>query len=515
MPGGLHRGSTPEHPLDRISPRRKELRIMAVDAQPTEQQTPVVSEVGAPAESASVHGGYARTVVEFMVLLMIAVQLFRGWVMEAYRVPSGSMALTLAGEHVDLVCRKCGYAFHCGDTPERPIGQIFCPNCDASDFGQQNLFTISGDRLLVFKGAYYLRSPRRWEVIVFRNPHHASQAFIKRVAGLPGEAIEIKKGEVYINGELVRKDLDLQRVLAVPVYNADFEPKDIPSRWQPERRVETQWRSAGGIFRFEPDGKTADLDWLSYRHLRRTPGNATEVEELLITDQLGYNTQFRRVEEVSVVTDLLLRCDLSVAGTGTLSVRMTDGLDDFELRLRPAAGSAELFCDGQSVRKSSLDFAPFVSPQQLEMSMVDKQIHVAVAGELVFEPYPFQSTINPRAPVVTRPVAIGAAGVTAELRHVDLSRDIYYTDPRKAYGNGPATPHTWGVGEPFVLHENEYFVLGDNSAFSDDSRLWAASPVVHRRMLIGKPLVVHLPYRVSDTIPGFQVPDFGRIRYIR
>lgn len=461
------------------------------------------------------HFSYLRTLIEFLVLLIVAVQLFRGWVMEAYRVPSGSMALTLAGEHVDVVCRNCGYAFHCGDTPERPIGRIFCPNCDSADF-DENLFTVSGDRLLVFKGAYYLRSPRRWEVIVFRNPHHANQAFIKRAIGLPGEQVELKDGEVYINGELVRKDLALQRVLAVPVHNADYVADDIAARWQPDRGVTTQWRSAQGKYRFEPTDPNSDqFDWLTYRHLRRVLGTPGETEELPITDTLGYNTQFRRVEEVSVVTDLLVRCQLAVAGSGKLAIRMTDNLDVFEVRLLPGQQLARLVINDRVEQEVPIDAAAFQTARTFEMSLIDHQVQVAVDGKLLFEPHPYQSTIIPRAPTPTRPVSIGAIGVTAEVTQLELLRDIYYTDPRKAYGNSPGQPRVWAAGQPFQLNEDEYFVLGDNSAFSDDSRLWTASPVVHRRMLIGKPMIVHLPYRVSESISGFQVPDFHRIRYIR
>ena len=56
-----------------------------------------------------------------------------------------------------------------------------------------------GDQVLVSKAAYVLRSPRRWEVIVF---HLFGKTFIKRLIGLGGEVIEIIDGDVYIDGEL-------------------------------------------------------------------------------------------------------------------------------------------------------------------------------------------------------------------------------------------------------------------------------------------------------------------------
>ena len=45
------------------------------------------------------------------------------------------------------------------------------------------------------------RAPERGEVIVFRYPIDPSQDFVKRVVGLPGEKVEIRQGNVYIDGK--------------------------------------------------------------------------------------------------------------------------------------------------------------------------------------------------------------------------------------------------------------------------------------------------------------------------
>jgi signal peptidase I len=91
-----------------------------------------------------------------------------------------------------------------------------------------------GDRILVERISYHLHPPRRGEVIVFRfdpqdaanwtqggNPlsrsldlmaevlgitHQDSVPFIKRVIGLEGEHVEVKGGEVYINGKKLEED---------------------------------------------------------------------------------------------------------------------------------------------------------------------------------------------------------------------------------------------------------------------------------------------------------------------
>jgi signal peptidase I len=66
-----------------------------------------------------------------------------------------------------------------------------------------------GDCIMVSKVSYRSSVPQRGDVIVFNPPppHDNSQyPFIKRVIGLPGEIVEIKDGEVSINGTPLAED---------------------------------------------------------------------------------------------------------------------------------------------------------------------------------------------------------------------------------------------------------------------------------------------------------------------
>ncbi len=55
-----------------------------------------------------------------------------------------------------------------------------------------------GDYLIIDEFSYLLREPKRGEVIVFHNPQDHSVFFIKRIIGLPGEIVSVKRGEVSI-----------------------------------------------------------------------------------------------------------------------------------------------------------------------------------------------------------------------------------------------------------------------------------------------------------------------------
>lgn len=55
-----------------------------------------------------------------------------------------------------------------------------------------------GQRLLINKVVYQLHEPERGDVIVFKPPGDQQVDYIKRVIALPGEAVEVKGGKVYI-----------------------------------------------------------------------------------------------------------------------------------------------------------------------------------------------------------------------------------------------------------------------------------------------------------------------------
>lgn len=67
--------------------------------------------------------------------------------------------------------------------------------------GQSMEHTLEQDqRLIVSKLSYRLHEPQRGDIVVFRDPQDSGRNLIKRIIGLPGEILEIRGGQVYING---------------------------------------------------------------------------------------------------------------------------------------------------------------------------------------------------------------------------------------------------------------------------------------------------------------------------
>lgn len=64
---------------------------------------------------------------------------------------------------------------------------------------------VDGERILVNKLGYHFQTIERGDVVVFWYPDDPDISFIKRVIGLPGETIEIRHGEVLIDGRSVEE----------------------------------------------------------------------------------------------------------------------------------------------------------------------------------------------------------------------------------------------------------------------------------------------------------------------
>jgi len=419
----------------------------------------------------------------------VAVLVLRAWCVEGlfapFRVVRGSMAETLRGPHREVVCGDCGLMFACGADLDRISSRAVCPNCGFAENDLAGRPDIAGDRLLVNKAIFSLRPPKRWELVAFRRPREAAEIQVKRVVGLPGESIEIRQGEVYVDGEIQRKTLLQQRALAVLVHDADFTPNrepTLPARWRHEKH-ESGWLSGGGHFVHPAHKAATSIDWLTYFHWRRLPGPPGQTAETPILNDRGYNqTRPKRAENIHPVTDVLLSFQLvRTFGSGQLLVRVADGGEEFLVEIEPEEKTFQVFRNGRPFARPVRGSLPRRSKEvRLEVSLIDRQFLLALDGHTAVA-YPYEHG-DPPPDAASRPLAIGSRGLGVELRDVRIYRDVYYTRPV-----GPTA--RWGLDEPVTLGPDEYFVLGDNSPISDDSRTWPLGPAVPAKLLVGKPFL--------------------------
>ncbi len=419
-----------------------------------------------------------RYAAELAVGVMLLALVLRTWFVMGLVMPitvaGGSMAPVLRGPHREAVCGACGQTLLVGLERLPAGGRAVCPHCGDRAVETETAAEIAGDRLLVDRTAFEFRNPRRWELVVFRCPENADDYCIKRVVGLPGESIQIRRGDVYADGKIARKDLSQCRTLAQKVYTAGhgrprWQAENPRSRWEsddrPERRTFVYPEHA-------TDGK-GSIDWLGYHH----PGDQP------ISDDVPYNQgESRALNEVS---DLLVTCRVKLTGRGELTFSATAGQRRFTIGLAPNAARLRLIEADQPSIEVALDKSAAAALARggalLELAMVDRQVLLAVDRRVQLV-YVYPPSDAPDRPT-SRPLAIGSRGLGAQISELVVWRDVYYT---ATYTEKGATGGSEAEAT-FRLAADEFFVLGDNSPISADSRSWTHAGL-RAKLLVGKPL---------------------------
>lgn len=138
--------------------------------------------------------GVLRENIESILWAAVIALLLRSFVIEAYKIPSGSMIPTLIiGDH--LFVNKYIY-------------------------GLKIPFT--------FIKFFDYRKPKRGEIVIFTKPDEGKD-FIKRVIGIEGDTVEVRGHDVYLNGELLKKE-----------YVGEYEYPEKDEFTGEYRRIKTQ-----------------------------------------------------------------------------------------------------------------------------------------------------------------------------------------------------------------------------------------------------------------------------------
>jgi uncharacterized membrane protein len=199
----------------------------------------------------------------------------------------------------------------------------------------------------------------------------------------------------------------------------------------------------------------------------------------------------------------------AAGGEASFACRLMDGADAVaaEISVGPKSeGRAQLVREGRGALGSAGGVALVPGRTHLlEFAFVDRRVSFALDGKEVIPPADLEPAANRGE--VRRPLQLGARGCRLVVRGLKLSRDIHYTQ----YGEH-------GTRHPAALGPREYYVLGDNSGNSQDSRKWP-TPGVPEDDFIGKPFLVHQPLRLARVGVGgrdraFQTLDWSRLRWL-
>jgi signal peptidase I len=341
-------------------------------------------------------------------------------------------------------------------------------------------------------------TPERFDLVVVRSPD-GTKPLVKRVVGVPGDRdLVVQGGDLFVGH--ARLPVDAPRPAPIPVYDDRyFRPEDFFERRDDGsvRREGEAWLVTdhgpppGSLLSFGPPLRDDYLD----RHHRRVHGvvevndAVLELEFRLSAPAAGARLHFQLVEAGDTF-DAVLACDED--GRGSLELRR---LNQETLRSGRDAAGQPLPSYRDLVRASLA--VPAGVWHDLAFANVDNRLRVRSrslgldAGHeyAANEPWPGtlplgQTTLGPR-------VRFGVEGGEARFRGVRILRDLFYTDNGTyAVQARPGEPQPRDARGPISLGPDEYFLLGDNSAASTDSRHFGPCPGAD---LVGRPVWVLWP----------------------
>jgi signal peptidase I len=520
------------------------------------------------AQSGPPRDSFIQTLQSLIVAFVLAMT-FRGFVTEGFVIPTGSMAPTLMGQHLLVDSRDTGKTFPVGLDPKQQLTERDLDLLRDPMLGPGQLANVDirgagrrmGDRILVLKTLYPFNEPDRFDVVVFKNPTNPngeSGNYIKRLIGLPNEKIWLLDGDVFAGPaedptrlddyQIQRKPEHVQRAVWQPIASSDMvpaSPDDHLLRWAP-MWVGQDWTVEGPVNRTEQTGPTSLRavnrtidDWAPYNmlgspsvrarptfptaDLRVSAGIVPEADGLVTTLELrarsyrfSYTIDFAQSQvRLSMVADD--DDPTLVAEEVVRSIDLPEPGKVVDVECWHVDQKMWMFIDGKLVAELAYDWTP--------LKRLESSYHIGLDRWKERFPHMHPPPVELEWYFQGAPVAV---------HRLNVARDLYYLPGRLRAINQLNEPVITGdaVGthpdQPAVLKDDQFFMLGDNSPASSDSRVWGnphpivahqidPDPfIVNRKLLLGKAWVVYFPAPYPVTENGRSlIPDFGSLRFIR
>ena len=363
-----------------------------------------------------------RDNIEAVTMAIIMAVMLKYFIIEAYKIPTGSMQPTLMG----------------------------------------NKQLAIEDRILVDKLSYHFRDPERFEVVIFKYPLDRSKNFIKRIVGMPGEKLRIDNGDLWTRKsddepwKILRKPANVQADMWKPLIGRSARQQGWAAnaaarKWQiADKEISARGsgvaRYPGKLDSIRDEYKDGYPRKMAAQMVARNGGN-NDVGDLRVT---GDVTALAGLEQVSVrfvEGDLTYRCIIpGPAADADAKTRIEAQQSDPN---GPVSSRITVESDGIDFRLSA------GSTVRFDAHNLDDQLRLIVDGELVCE-----LEIGPA--IGESHVALEIEGEGCEFKDLQVYRDIHYSTTRVKF-------------DEWDIPEDSYVMLGDNTLDSSDGREWQFS----------------------------------------
>jgi signal peptidase I len=360
-----------------------------------------------------------RENIEALTMAIVMAVMLKYFLVEAYKIPTGSMQPTLLGN---------------SDT------QIF-------------------DRILVDKFSYHYRDPDRFEIVVFKYPLDRSKSFIKRIIGMPGEQLSIRSGDLFTRADgsqpwrILRRTETVQQEVwkrldpGDPRFDA-WKPLDGARTWSIDGRATISARGDGAVRLPNDNGSVLD----NYRD-----GYPGEMGAKLARAQHYVATH--------PVADLRLTGEIqALPGCQRVVVELREGRQVHRFEIPGPAAPADVrpavrFEDSATTdgeHREAIGAAPWKLPAGQSTSFavqnVDDQLRLEIDGDVI-------ATLEiPPSSNQAANFTLRVEGEGCDFSDLETWRDIFYT--------------SGSHDREFDIPLGHYVMLGDNTQDSSDSREW-------------------------------------------